>query len=148
MVAEIFHSLTKPIALNLVTRLLFHCLLVCGLATFFYGCTKGPGEGGTSTIAGKIYVKNYNGSGILVSEFYAPEERVYLLFGDATFYGADTRTSFDGSYEFPYLKKGDYTIFAYSDCDTCASKVIAVQKQVTITSNHSRITVDDIVLRK
>ena len=97
---------------------------------------------------GKIYIEDYNGSGVLQAEYYAPEERVYLIFGDEGFYGMDTRTSFDGTYEFKYLKKGSYTVFAYSDCDTCASGVIAASKQIEIADNNSTLEVADIILRK
>lgn len=111
-------------------------------------CTKGPGEGGTSTIKGKIFIENYNGAGVLQSSYYAAEERVYLIFGDADFYGMDTRTNYDGTYEFPYLKKGSYMVFAYSDCDSCASGVAPAFKLVEITDNHATITVADIILRR
>lgn len=123
-------------------------LFTIGAAVTLFSCTKGPGEGGTSTIKGKIYIQDYNGSGVLQAEYYAPEERVYLIFGDEGFYGMDTRTSFDGTYEFNYLKKGSYTVFAYSDCDTCASGVIASSMKLEITDNNSTLEVADILLRK
>jgi hypothetical protein len=111
-------------------------------------CKKGPGEGGTSILQGKIKIEDYNGAGVLQATYYAPEERVYLIFGDEGFYGLDTRTSFDGVYEFQYLTKGSYTVFAYADCDTCASGVIAVSKQIEITEKNATTEVDEIVLRK
>ncbi|MEP7128463.1 MAG: hypothetical protein ABI729_06330 [Chitinophagales bacterium] len=128
---------------------LYCCLLLlAGVTIFFNACSKGPGEGGTSTIKGKIYIKDYNGAGQLQAEYYAPEERVYLIFGDDDFYGLDTRTSFDGTYEFQYLKKGSYTVFAYSDCDTCASSVTPISIQVEISENHATVELEDIMLRK
>lgn len=111
-------------------------------------CENGPGEGGTSTIKGKIFIQNYNGSGNLVSEYYAPEERVYIIYGDADFYGNDTRTSYDGTYEFQYLRKGSYTVFAYSDCDTCASGTEAIKAMTEITDNHSTVELPDIILKR
>ncbi|MBK9730269.1 MAG: hypothetical protein IPO83_03105 [Chitinophagaceae bacterium] len=136
------------------TRLKIHysfyygVLLLAGITFFFYSCTKGPGEGGTSTIKGKIYIQDYNGAGQLQAEYYAPEERVYLIFGDDDFYGLDTRTSYDGTYEFKYLKKGSYTVFAYSDCDTCASSVTPASMQVEISENHATVELEDIILIK
>lgn len=129
-------------------RLMRNLLFTMGAAVTLFSCTKGPGEGGTSAIKGKIYIEDYNGSGVLQAEYYAPEERVYLIFGDEGFYGMDTRTSFDGTYEFNYLKKGSYTVFAYSDCDTCASGVIASSMKLEITDNNSTLEVADIILRK
>lgn len=112
------------------------------------GCSPGAGEGGTSTISGKIFIQNFNSSGDLVSEYYAPEERVYIIYGDADFYGNDTRTSFDGTYEFQYLRKGNYTVFAYSDCDTCPSGTQAVKLSAEITKNNSTLTLPDLVIKR
>ncbi len=122
--------------------------LVCLCFLLIESCTKGPGEGGTSTIRGKVFIQNINGSGELQAEYYAPEERVYLIFGDDDFYGIDIRTSYDGSYEFQYLKNGSYTVFAYSDCDSCASTVTAMKLNAEITSNHSTVELPDLVLIK
>ena len=125
---------------------MFAMVMIC--ATTFSGCKKGSGEGGTSTIKGKIYVMNYNGSGQLVSQYYGQEERVYIIYGDADFYGNDTRTSYDGTYEFDYLRKGSYTIFAYSDCDTCASGSEAVLLPAEITKNNSMVDLPDLVVKR
>ncbi|MBS1658753.1 MAG: hypothetical protein K1X63_16875 [Chitinophagales bacterium] len=122
--------------------------LIVFLFSSMSACENGPGEGGTSTIKGKIFIQNYNGSGNLVSEYYAPEERVYIIYGDADFYGNDTRTSYDGTYEFQYLRKGSYTVFAYSDCDTCASGTEAIKAMTEITDNHSTVELPDIILKR
>ena len=118
------------------------------VAVSAFSCKKGPGQGGTSTIKGKIYAMNYNGSGQLQGEYYAAEERVYLVFGDNDFYGLDTRTSYDGTYEFPYLLKGSYTVFAYSNCDTCDSGTVEVKLETEVTENHSTVELPDIVIKK
>lgn len=91
---------------------------------------------------------NYNSSGQLVSEYYGQEERVYIIYGDADFYGNDTRTSYDGTYEFNYLRKGSYTIFAYSDCDTCASGSEAILITTEITKNNSTVELPDLVVKR
>ena len=111
-------------------------------------CTKGPGEGGTSTIKGKVFVRDFNGSGQLQGEYYGVEERVYIIYGDEDFYGNDTRTSFDGTYEFQYLKKGLYTIFAYTECDTCLSGLAPVFINAEITENHATVELEDLVIIK
>jgi len=91
---------------------------------------------------------DYNNAGQLQGQYYAQEERVYIIYGDADFYGNDTRTSYDGTYEFDYLRKGSYTIFAYSNCDTCASGSIATMMTAEITKNHSTVTLPDLILKK
>lgn len=111
-------------------------------------CKKGAGEGGTSTIRGKVYVMNYNTAGQFVGEFYAQEEDVYIIYGDAAYFGNDVKTSYDGTYEFPYLRKGSYTIFAYSRCDTCASDQEPVMITTEISENHSEVILPDLVINK
>ncbi len=123
-------------------------LLIIGLVLLFSSCTKEEGVGGTSTISGKVYAKEFSSAGNLLAEYYAQEERVYIIYGDGTTYDNDFRTSYDGSYKFQYLNKGTYKVFCYSNCDTCASGSIAVIKEVEITSNNSTVEVEDIVIRK
>ncbi len=112
-------------------------------------CKKEAGVGGTSTITGKVYVKNYNVNGnILQSEYYGPEEKVYLVYGNHSVYDDWMRTGYDGTYQFSYLFPGDYRIYAYSRCDTCQSGVEAIIQQITISSNHQLIEVPDIIIKK
>jgi len=124
-----------------------YCLLLtayCLLAS----CTKEEGVGGTSTITGKVYVKEYSQAGNLLAEYYGDQERVFIIYGNGTAYDNDYRTSYDGSYIFEFLNKGTYQVFCYSNCDTCASGNIAVIKEVEITDNNSTLEVEDIVIRK
>jgi len=123
-------------------------LLIIGFFLLFSSCKKEEGVGGTSTITGKIYAKEFSSAGNLLAEYYAQEERVYIIYGDGTAYDNDYRTSYDGSYKFQFLNKGTYKVFCYSNCDTCASGSIAVIKEVEITSNNSTVEVEDIVIRK
>lgn len=110
-------------------------------------CEKGPGEGGTSTITGKIFVMNYNGAGELVGQYYGQEEHVYIIYGDASYFGNDVKTGYDGTYEFDFLRKGSYTIYAYSKCDTCQSGQEPTMITTEVTKNHSTVTLPDLVIR-
>ena len=89
----------------------------------FTGCIKTEGQGGRAKIKGKITGTFYyddqltqlNGSGVLANE------NVYIVYGTAdTYFDDDIKTSYDGSYEFNYLRPGTYTIFAYENCFPCA----------------------------
>ncbi|MFT5780532.1 MAG: hypothetical protein ACI837_003494 [Crocinitomicaceae bacterium] len=94
---------------------LFYLVLVLALVA----CQKYEGTGGRASVKGKIYVKKYNQSFTqLLDEYYAPEERVYIMYGDNEVYDDDMRTNFDGAFEFNFLKKGNYTIFVYSEDTT------------------------------
>lgn len=123
-------------------------IVIIGFFMLLSSCKKEEGVGGTSSITGKVYVKEYSSAGNLLAEYYGEEERVYIIYGDGTTYDDDFRTSYDGSYKFHYLNKGTYKVFCYSRCDTCASGNQAVIKEVEITSNNSTIEVEDIIIRK
>lgn len=82
-------------------------------------CNKPAGEGGTSRIKGTVYVRDYNSAyTFLQSQHPGMEERVYIVYGDHDFYDDDIRASYDGVYAFENLRKGTYTIFAYSEDST------------------------------
>lgn len=112
-------------------------------------CEKQAGEGGNSIIKGKIWVENYNGAGNLVSSYYGPEERVYIVYGDNTIHDDDTRTGPDGQYKFVGLQPGKYRVFAYSDCATCDSGTEAVYAgDIEITDRAQEVEVQDITVRR
>lgn len=115
-------------------------------ACLLNSCALGPGEGGKSTITGKVFIQEYNSGGILVNEYYVADERVYLIYGDDTTYDDEFRTSYDGSYTFPYLRKGSYRLFSYSECLGCDGSNEPVFVDVTINKNGEEISAPDIVI--
>lgn len=119
--------------------------------TGIFSCTKPAGEGGTSRIKGKIFIRDYNGTfTILQDQFYAMEERVYIIYGDNDFYDDDIRTSYDGTYVFDNLRKGTYSVFAYSDDSTFTTPggMYPVIQTVEITEDYQTIEVPTIILLK
>ncbi len=112
------------------------------------GCNSLPGDGGTSTITGKVFVERYNASGTLYQQYYGAEERVYIIYGDGTTFDDETKTSYDGTFQFQFLRKGTYTVFSYSDCLTCDGSTEVVLQTVEITDNHQDVTTADIVIEK
>lgn len=132
-----------------IINLKFVLPLVAVAVFFFSSCTKPEGEGGTSTIQGKVYAFDYNGSGVLQSEFYAPDEDVFIIYGTEDNYHDDSyKTSFDGSFRFQHLRPGTYTVFVYSDCVSCESGIEAISQEVEITGNNQDIILDDLEIRK
>lgn len=126
-------------------------LMAFTVVGFASSCDKPAGEGGTSKITGKVYIRDYNSSfTILQDAFFAMEERVYIIYGDHTFYDDDIRTSYDGTYEFNYLRKGTYTIFAYSDDSTFVAPggMFPVFRTVEITEENQTVEVPLITLLK
>jgi hypothetical protein len=127
--------------------------LLC-IALFMFmvtSCEKDPGKGGTSSITGKVYVLDYNSTFThLNAEYYGPDEDVYIIYGNATVYDNTFKTSYDGSYRFDHLRKGNYKLFCYSKDSTgqSPSGVIPMIREVEITSNHQEVEVEDIVIVK
>ena len=127
---------------------MFH---VTVLLLLIVSCAKEPGEGGTSTIKGKVYAKKYDGSlSVLREEFYVPDERVFIIYGNDSVYSDDFRTNYDGSYEFKYLRKGKYKIYSLSkDLNNKTSvheKPVFVE--VEITQNKQTVEAADIIIIK
>ncbi len=125
--------------------LLFSICLM--LSLFFLSCQKEAGEGGTAMITGKVYAKDVR-NGFLIGEFYAPDERVYIMYGNSPVYDDDMDTHFDGSYRFRYLYPGTYTIFCYSECDSCLSEIEPIIQQVEISKAGEIVELPDIVIQK
>jgi hypothetical protein len=116
------------------------------LSIAFFSCTKEAGDGGNSTIYGKIIAHNYNADFTQLRGIYpAADEDVYLIYGSDRSYSQRVRSNYDGVYEFKYLRKGDYTIYVYSKDSTLtlASEIYAVIQEVKIDENHQTVQADD-----
>jgi hypothetical protein len=112
-------------------------------------CTKEPGEGGRATIKGKVKVKAYNKEfTILKDEYYAQGEDVYITFGDNPAVQDKVKTSYDGSFEFPYLRKGTYSVFVVSK-DTTSPELTgltSVIQQVEITAKKQVVQLQEMTI--
>ena len=124
-------------------HLFFFVLLLLLLSA----CHKGAGEGGTASLTGRVYVEDYNCIGQLVDEYYAAAERVYIIYGNNPVFDDQVRTNFDGTYQFKYLYRGTYTIFTYSDCDTCASGSEPIFQTVEIKRRGEDVQVPLIITK-
>jgi hypothetical protein len=114
--------------------------------SFVIGCKKGPGEGGDSSIKGYIEVTKLNSFLTDTLAIYGGyDEDVYIIYGDDITFGDRTRTSYDGRFEFKYLREGNYKIYVYSQdtlppgvLDTVPGKY-AVVKSVEITDGDQEV---------
>jgi hypothetical protein len=102
-------------------------------------CKKGPGEGGQTTIYGKVWAEEWDD--LTYTQHYdsldrwAMDEEVYLIYGDDASYSERTRSGPDGVFEFKYLREGDYTVYVYSGApnnSTTPGGKVAVSKRVSI----------------
>lgn len=121
------------------------------IIALIWSCKKTPGEGGMAGIKGKLYSMNvYNRSDSVRSDDGENDTDVYIEYGDNSIPADRVRTSPDGSFEFKYLRKGKYRIYAYS-LDTSAvnpSAEVAFYKDVEIKEKKESVEVKDFVVYK
>lgn len=118
-------------------------LAVLITVAIFSSCKKQSGLGGTSIIQGRLFVAHYNVF-TAVDSFYSGKQNVYLIYGSDNYFSDKIESSYDGTFKFPYLKKGKYSIFVYEDCLSgidCHAGLKAVKMDVEITSNKQVLDV-------
>ena len=124
-------------------------LVIIGLV--ITSCTKEEGEGGSSSIKGFVYEYKLNILGDTISRYAAADQDVFIIYGNEdTFYDDNIKTSYDGSFVFPYLQKGKYTVFVYEDCPTsdCPSGKKEILRTIEITKKKQTVDLDTIDIRK
>ena len=114
----------------------------------FNSCKKEEGEGGKATIEGKLYNNLYDHNGKFLKKEEAREDDVFIIYGDNAVYDDQMDSDNAGSYRFQYLRKGNYTVFAYSDCNTCPSGKESVQVQVEIKDKKEVVMAADLEVVK
>lgn len=83
-----------------------------------------------------------NSTGGIADSSYIGDERIFISYGDHTIIDDEARTSYDGSYRFNNLNKGDYTVFIFSYCGKCPLNQEVILK-VTITEKKQDVKLDD-----
>jgi hypothetical protein len=130
-------------------KIILFSLTVSASISLLSSCKKVEGEGGSSTIKGIVIERKYNSVGTLIAEYPAMDADVYILYGSGdNFPDDDIKTSYDGSFEFNYLQPGNYRLYAYEDCNTCASGTDVVIEEVVIDKKKSTVEADTIYIKK
>ncbi len=127
---------------------LFYCfIIIIVLTTVFNSCKKDEGIGGTSEIVGKLVKINYPDNNLtMIDTIVASGEDVYIIYGENEFYDDDIETHFDGTFQFKYLNKGKYTVFAYSKDTLGSDNDIAIKREVEISKNNQTIDLGTIYI--
>jgi len=100
-------------------QLIFLSVALLSITLLFTNCKKEEGEGGKATIRGKVFAKYYNKTFTnLISTGYEPEYDVYIVYGNNESFNDRTRTNYDGTFEFDFLRPGKYTVYVYSKDST------------------------------
>ena len=127
-------------------------LIILGIALISVSCKKPAGEGGNSSIKGNVWVKDYNKSLTIVQyEYTGVDIDVYIIYGDDTSYGDKIKTNGDGEFEFKYLRKGNYRIYAVSEeriGNTNDSKEVAVEVDASISGKKQVVDVGQIIVKR
>jgi hypothetical protein len=122
-------------------------ILACYLVP---SCSKDEGIGGKSSITGKVIVRQYNANFTYLQEEYAaPDEDVFIIYGDDPVYGDKVTTNYDGNYRFEYLQEGTYSVYAYSEDSAKypTQHKIPIIRQVKVGKNQV-VQAEDIVILK
>ena len=82
---------------------------------------------------------------------YAPDNYVYIIYGGDESYGDRVKTSYDGTYEFKYLREGNYKIYVYSKDSTQSIYTIPAGKypvsaDVEVGKKDKLVEVPDLVI--
>ena len=92
-------------------------VLIAIVSGLFWGCQKEAGEGGLCSIKGKVkrevrvVISNPSTNTGVVP---APDEDIYIVYGDHLSPDDKVVTNYDGEFEFSSLKEGVYTVYVYS----------------------------------
>lgn len=113
--------------------------LVISILSIFIACKKEEGFGGLASISGKVYAYDYNNSGVLLAEGYAGDIDVYIKAKGSSEELERVRTIYDGSFIFNQLRKGDYEVWVYSDCDRCPNGIEPVIQNIKINGKKDKI---------
>jgi hypothetical protein len=136
-------------------------IFISAFIVFPLSCKKDAGQGGTSSIHGRVLTHHFMCDGgsecHIDTSYYNDNKDVFIIYGtDHTTYDDDYKTSYDGTYAFDYLQKGTYKLFCFTQ-DTLGysqgyiypnNPKIPVFITVQITSNHQTVQAPDIVIYK
>ena len=132
-------------------------LVIFSWVLLMSSCKKEEGQGGRATIKGKVYAEYWDKSfSSKKDSSYAPNLDVYIIYGNEPTFGDNQKTSYDGTFEFKYLQKGNYKIYAYSRDSSGVgtgqlniyAPNLAVLKSVEITERKQTVEVGDIKILK
>ena len=115
----------------------------------FASCEKEEGRGGTSTIKGKVIMREYNKDlTIKLGEYPAQDVDVYIIYGNNEVHGDRFITGYDGKFEFNYLREGNYTVYALSKdtLNSLTNEKFPVVREVQIDSKNKIVEVEDIII--
>ncbi len=120
----------------------------------FFSCKKEAGEGGSATISGSIWVKDYNATfTTFMGEYAGADEDVYLIYGESnetSGYNDKESCDYNGNFSFNFLRTGKYTLYVYSKDSSLQSPSgkITLIKDIEITKRKENVELTAIEIFK
>jgi hypothetical protein len=121
-------------------------LLIIAITSLFFSCSKDEGYGGLASITGRVFGKDLNSSGVLVSEDYLGGVKVYIAAHGSNSSFDSVDSSYDGTFRFEFLHKGKYDIWIFGDCDSCSWDQTYELRTIEISSKRSSVIMEDIII--
>lgn len=124
-----------------------------GLLLTLSACNKEPGNGGLASVRGRLMKEVrlvLSNPETAVQTFPAPDEDVWIIYGENISPDDRERTNFDGEFEIRFLRPGDYTLYVYSRDTTglpnTSPNRMPIIKQFTIDQRRDQVDLGDIVI--
>lgn len=123
------------------------------LAFLFMSCQKPAGEGGSSSISGKVskeFRVDVTDPDTKTFTVAAADEDVYIVYGDHTSPDDRVLTNYDGEFSFRNLRPGDYEVYIYSRDTTgfngVDEKKMPISFDVEIIDKDQEVKLGDITI--
>ena len=110
-----------------------------------FSCKKEEGTGGQASICGKVYSYNINKDFQKTDSGYFADARVFIAYGDKPTVASEVRSSYDGSFCFDWLQKGNYTVWVVGECDSCAAGQIIDSVHINIREKRQQVFTRDLI---
>lgn len=122
--------------------------------TALASCKKEAGDGGNSSIAGKVNKELrvvLNNAATVVGTYPAADQDVYILYGDHVSPDDKIQANYNGEYEFLYLRPGKYKVYVFSkDTNTVAvpwdEDHMTVVQELEITEANQALVASDMTI--
>jgi hypothetical protein len=110
-------------------------------------------DDGSAAISGQVYLINYLNSSqwpnLLVKDTsFAQDHEVYLVYGEHNFFDERIHTHHNGTFLFPDLIKGKYTVYLYSEDVTGGTEDVVVSFDVEIVSEFEELDLGTIYIEQ
>lgn len=124
-----------------------------GLVAALTACNKEPGNGGLASVRGRVMKEVrlvLSNPETVVQTYPAPDEDIWIIYGENISPDDRERTNFDGEFEIRFLRPGDYTLYVYSRDTTglpnTSPNRMPIIREFTIDQRREQLDLGDIVI--